>query len=195
MGRRTPPDVERQIIDLHESGLSGAAIGRRLGMNQSTVSGIIRRALADGRTNLPPLATGKHKRWNLPPPNLGEKVCYKCELSQPLENFWKHKNSKDGLCGACKSCMTEANRSNRASQRHLVKKEYGITLEEYDTLKSKSSGCGICGEPQELQLDHDHVTGKVREFLCGHCNRGLGMFRDSMERLHSAIAYLEKHSE
>lgn len=195
MAKRTAPEVEKEIIGLHESGLSGAAIGRQLGMNQATVAGVIRRAIAEGATNLPPLATGRHKRRKLPTPNPGEKVCYKCELSQPLKNFWKHKNSKDGLCGACKPCMTEANRSNRASQRHLVKKEYGITLEEYDTLKSKSFGCGICGESQELQLDHDHTTGKIREFLCGQCNRGLGMFRDSMERLHSAIAYLEKHSE
>lgn len=61
--------------------------------------------------------------------------------------------------------------------------------------------CGICGstDMDEVHIDHDHSCcpvggtscgGCIRGILCGHCNRGLGMFRDSPELLASAARYL-----
>ena len=57
--------------------------------------------------------------------------------------------------------------------------------------------CEICGDPPEkggwkvLALDHDHATGEFRGWLCNHCNRAIGMFRDSVILMRKAIAYLE----
>lgn len=34
------------------------------------------------------------------------KTCTKCQIPQPLENFSKHKRSKDGLQPNCKSCVS-----------------------------------------------------------------------------------------
>ena len=48
--------------------------------------------------------------------------------------------------------------------------------------------CRICGA-----VDHNHTTGQVRELLCENCNRGLGIFKDDPNLLHSAINYLQKH--
>lgn len=44
-----------------------------------------------------------------------------------------------------------------------------------------------------LHIDHDHETGKVRALLCHACNKGLGQFGDSIERLEQAIVYLKQH--
>lgn len=57
--------------------------------------------------------------------------------------------------------------------------------------------CGICQRPpgaEGFNLDHDHTTGKLRELLCGKCNRALGGFGDSIALLQAALEYLKKHS-
>jgi hypothetical protein len=54
--------------------------------------------------------------------------------------------------------------------------------------------CEICARQFEKtpHLDHDHATGEFRGWLCGSCNGGLGLFRDSIDTLQHAIAYLTK---
>ena len=60
--------------------------------------------------------------------------------------------------------------------------------------------CAICNTHEDiigrtLHIDHCHVTGNVRQLLCGNCNTGLGMFKDNKQNLNKAIQYLEKHNE
>jgi len=43
----------------------------------------------------------------------------------------------------------------------------------------------------KLVVDHDHKTGDIRGMLCHNCNRALGLFKDSVVNLKSAIEYLE----
>lgn len=77
--------------------------------------------------------------------------------------------------------------------RHRAKVVYGMTLDEYDALKAASPCCPICGGDVELHLDHDEMTKTVREFICGKCNRGLGMFDHDVDYLEAAIKYLKRH--
>lgn len=44
-------------------------------------------------------------------------------------------------------------------------------------------------------LDHCHITGKIRGFLCSNCNTGLGLFKDNINLLESAIKYLRTHND
>lgn len=81
--------------------------------------------------------------------------------------------------------------------RAHLHRRYGITPETVAVLREVQNGaCAICAAPlgpaHGTHVDHDHVTGRVRGLLCGHCNRGLGGFHDKPEHLLSAIAYLKK---
>jgi hypothetical protein len=84
-----------------------------------------------------------------------------------------------------------------------LKKHYGITLSEYESMMAAQNGlCAICkqpenskdkdGGPRGMPVDHCHTTGKVRGLLCTSCNRALGMFKDNVDNLVSAIEYLNK---
>lgn len=85
----------------------------------------------------------------------------------------------------------------KAGLRYRYSK-YGLTLADYDEmLRTQGNGCAICGKtPEEngkrLAVDHDHETGDVRGLLCDMCNKGLGCFGDSSQRLRSAANYLER---
>lgn len=75
-----------------------------------------------------------------------------------------------------------------------LKLKYGISLDEYNALFLKQGGvCKICGKYQQhenLAVDHNHKTGKVRGLLCSSCNKGLGYFKDNPIILKEAIKYL-----
>lgn len=86
---------------------------------------------------------------------------------------------------------------HRKEQRNRdLKKEYGITLQEFNNLLIKQCGqCALCRKPifgRECCMDHDHNTNRIREILCSECNRGLGAFRDSSTLLRLAAEYIEK---
>lgn len=76
--------------------------------------------------------------------------------------------------------------------------KYGITFEEYDAiLKHQGNKCKICGarldggtKETKPHLDHSHITKQIRGILCGHCNLGLGYFKDNRGLLLSAAQYL-----
>lgn len=77
-----------------------------------------------------------------------------------------------------------------------LRRFYGMTVDDYMALVVAQDGkCAICDAPPKagkiLHVDHDHSTGVVRGLLCGSCNSGLGYFRDDIERLLLAVAYLE----
>lgn len=51
--------------------------------------------------------------------------------------------------------------------------------------------CCICQAEHRLVIDHDHATGKTRGMICGRCNSGLGHFKDNIDSLRQAVAYLK----
>jgi transcription elongation factor Elf1 len=63
----------------------------------------------------------------------------------------------------------------------------------------KKFTCPICekttiaGFTSKVVIDHDHITGYARSWICDSCNTGLGRFKDSVELLNKAIDYLTKH--
>lgn len=128
------------------------------------------------------------------------KLCKDCQQEKPATDFPKQPRNKDGLNTYCRSCQTirtKASPNYRSNVRiaHL-KKNYGITLDQYDEMFAKQKGvCAICSQPEVskreyLCVDHDHASGRVRGLLCHDCNIGLGKFKDDATRLNKAIWYL-----
>jgi len=54
--------------------------------------------------------------------------------------------------------------------------------------------CKICLRPFKGKVkrvvDHDHKSGKIRDWICDTCNAGLGMFHDNSETILRAYGYL-----
>src|SRR5882672_6633830 len=86
----------------------------------------------------------------------------------------------------------------KAWKDYVLRATYGITLEQYNQILADQGGvCAICGGPpkkRDLEVDHDHATGRVRGLLCHGCNVGIGFLCDSADLALRAAAYLEKHA-
>ena len=92
------------------------------------------------------------------------------------------------------------------SRERKLREKFGITGAQFDAmLAAQGGGCAICGTAETranwrsgkaaaMDVDHDHATGAVRGLLCDSCNRAIGFFADSPDRLRAAIAYLERHA-
>jgi len=82
----------------------------------------------------------------------------------------------------------------RQYKRRTRLKAYGLTPEQFVAMVTAQKGvCLICHEvPEQLVVDHDHVTGKVRGLLCHECNMALGKMKDHPARLRAAAEYLER---
>lgn len=80
--------------------------------------------------------------------------------------------------------------------RNKLKQRYNLTPSQYKSIFELQNGkCAICDRVSPLSVDHCHQSKKVRGLLCGSCNRGLGLFGESIESLKNAIVYLKKHKE
>lgn len=113
--------------------------------------------------------------------------CTRCKNEKPAtaEFFPLHNKKRNGLDSWCRSC--------RATYRNEIcrgKFRANISDALLKSIKEDIKECVICGDMNDLVVDHDHVTGNVRGMLCNHCNRGLGHFRDSPMLLEFAAQYL-----
>lgn len=148
------------------------------------------------------------------------KTCSKCNVEKPFVLFTKSKRCSLGVSGWCKSCHNEYNRDwglrtgkkqkdkaryarNRQDGKYnrYRLRQYDLTPEQFDDMfERQGKACAICRSTVTAKgklwaVDHDHTTGKVRAILCSNCNSGLGLFKDSTERLRAATSYLESFEE
>jgi len=130
------------------------------------------------------------------------KRCNKHGLLKKSQTYY-HPSNKIYMCLQCKPPYNPEihkkynGRYKTKSKESRLKKIYGISISDFHGLIHKQQGkCAICMQPSKrksLAIDHCHVTGKVRELLCGECNRGLGYFYENIQFLESAINYLSRH--
>ena len=59
--------------------------------------------------------------------------------------------------------------------KYNLKHKYGITPDDVATMREKQGGrCALCREARRLEVEHDHLTGKVRGLTCHRCNLAIG---------------------
>ena len=141
---------------------------------------------------------GAHPQW-----------CKKCmresnnaRYSRMSPEERKEKNRRGRLNKTKEQIKAENQRHYRKHKERMRAQQgghnHGIIPEEY--IERRSLPCEICGDYLEpggagrgMHIDHDHKTDTLRGTLCEQCNRGLGMYKDSPERLRAAALYLEKY--
>jgi hypothetical protein len=137
-------------------------------------------------------------------------MCSACRAELPLSGFDRNRAMRDGLNNQCRTCA-------RASRDRIIAKDpakwreyqkawnrkhrYGLSVEEYAALAAVAGGkCQVCGQPPKapfktLDVDHDHVTGKVRGLLCRPCNTAVGVTNEDPGILRALADYIEVHKE
>lgn len=125
-----------------------------------------------------------------------EKVCNTCFTLKPIDQFAKNQTRKDGSSirrPACVSCRSGLDGVNK--REHEVNKQGGRAV-----MPPVGSfwECPICRQrgivmvTVKLVLDHDHLSGHAREYICDRCNTGLGRFRNGKDFVQNVIDYLSK---
>jgi len=130
------------------------------------------------------------------------KWCNRCEIEKPEADFHKDKTVRSGLYGFCKVCKTNASKQwqkdNPTRKRETqLKRNYGISLEDYQEMKkAQNNCCATCDRNESelkrsLMVDHCHTSGKIRGLLCDECNLSLGKIKDNIQTLEKMILYLK----
>jgi hypothetical protein len=136
------------------------------------------------------------------------KKCSKCKEFKELTHFYKNRHKSDGLQDRCRVCHKEylnkwraenpeKRKQQNARRNHRVnnlRNLYGLSPEDFELMARTQNGlCAICQSlPDQLVVDHCHITGNVRGLLCNKCNRGIGQLNDDIETVRSALEYLER---
>ncbi len=132
--------------------------------------------------------------------------CRRCNLAAKRQRYyvdpdtakarvkrWQQENAdRVNAYRRTRRLVPDVKRAERAS--HL-RRTYGITIEEYETMVAAQEGCcAICGnrpaDGTSLHVDHDHETGRIRGCLCFRCNNALGDLGDSADTLARGARYL-----
>ena len=150
------------------------------------------------------------------------KTCTRCHKEKQIDEFYIDRSHKDGHRTTCIKCdkrylkkwykglMEDKRREiynkwrkenpdkfKKSQRRRKLKREYGITIDDYDAmLKKQGYCCAICGSARpdgkgNFHIDHNHKTGKIRGLLCYKCNSVLGYAHDNIKILMCAIEYLQ----
>lgn len=141
------------------------------------------------------------------------KSCSRCKRELPEEEFRSSGGIRNSWCRKCAQAHDQIRHSLpiascgvatvRFHAAEVWRRKLGLTFDQIGALLDRGGGqCEICAAPLDSatkrttpHLDHDHVTGKARGFLCSSCNAVLGLVADDPNTLRKAIHYLESQLE
>ena len=104
------------------------------------------------------------------------------------------KTKTPGYKQAYRSRLKSNGKLSDHDRNYALKARFGIGLSDFRRMAESQNGkCGICEEVAALNVDHCHVSGKIRGLLCNNCNNGIGRFKDKPNVLERAAEYVRKH--
>lgn len=124
-----------------------------------------------------------------------KKVCNVCHRLLDVNFFQRNQNGINNRvirrpsCNDCRDIIDGTNMTT--SERNAMNK-----IKPHMQIWT----CPICkkttipGLTSKVVIDHNHITGHPRAWICDSCNTGLGRFKDDINLLKSAIKYLENNN-
>lgn len=136
-------------------------------------------------------------KYNIP----AEKECSKCGIIKPISKFNLSAGSKNKFTinsgkpnyrSDCIECQKLLSVQRKKLSKHHSKpdKDYCCPICNLNESQLKSSGRWNDRHP--WTLDHNHVTGEFRGWICNLCNMGIGRFKDDYNIVYRAYEYLKK---
>ena len=122
-----------------------------------------------------------------------KKICNVCHVLKGHAEFSINQTDARGgktsrpSCKACRKVME----GNKVPQ-HLIRRMRETKPEKGDLFE-----CPICRKisiafvTANIVLDHDHVQGVPRTWICDSCNTGLGRFKNGENLLRNALTYIQ----
>lgn len=86
-------------------------------------------------------------------------------------------------------------RNREKLNEERLKREHGVKLLPPKPSSGLCEACGKAPKNKILCLDHCHVFGTLRGWICVSCNRALGLVKDDPEVLHGLINYLNRRDK
>lgn len=126
-----------------------------------------------------------------------KKICNVCHVLKATNKFSINQTDAQGIkttrpsCNACREVIDGVKLSLDEKRRLDNERPQDQTVWECPICRKRS----IVGITANIVRDHCHTTGKGRTWICDSCNTGLGRFKDDINLLNDAIAYLQRFEE
>jgi hypothetical protein len=134
----------------------------------------------------------KQQRRNNPEATLTAERAYRAKNAETIRRRRRryYKANRDRILAASRK-LRQANGAKYYAARRL---KLGLPA----PTRPMPPHCECCSRTPKgrgMSLDHCHVTNNFRGWLCGACNRAIGMLGDNVRGLERAIFYLRKHGD
>lgn len=130
------------------------------------------------------------------------KKCTQCLETKDEKCFWKSRRLSSGRRSECSNCSKKmiADWRSRNTSKVIDVSKKAYQRKRQAQIASCAGSCEICGlkldasrgKTNAPNWDHNHATGKFRGWLCGNCNKALGLLGDNPDLLERAKEYLKQ---
>jgi hypothetical protein len=118
-------------------------------------------------------------------------LCEPCYMKPHRENWRSHNLDRHR-----KMCRDWAAQNRNRIRDNELKREFGITPEQYDNILASQNGhCLFCDKTpsgyKNLIVDHNHSTDEIRGLVCAYHNVTIAHIEAHRENLNHFLSYID----